>query len=509
MRYYLFLIIFICFNCLKGFSQPNTPKNIIIFIADGGGYNQMMCTDYFLYGKHPASTLSSFPVQLSMSTYNASTSRNGTSFYDSKKFWSDFSYGISAFTESAASATAIGTGYKAHNDVIGLNTDGLPVTNIMEIGKSIGKGTGVITSVPFAHATPAGVSAHTKSRKEMHSIGYQMVANNTLDIVGGAGHPWFDDNGNRLASPNTEMMDTALYSFLKHNDNWILLENRAAIKDFNAKDANNKNLFMLAPVFSTFSEKRDGKSVQPFDVPINKNIPTLSEMSIAALSKLSENKEGFILLIEGGAVDWANHDNDFPRLIEEQSFFYNTVDTVLNWLEKQNILEKTLIIATNDHECGYLWGENSSGNNFYTPKNNGKGKLPDAKYYSDNHSNSLVPFFAKGPSSEIFYSFADEVDSVRGAFLTNSEIAIAVKMLWGNATTIFKEKESNDSVVLRASFPCPDGKIKWYVNNSLQKENETSTFLIDKNIYKKPALIRCEILCGEKQYTSPNYEYIP
>ena len=79
----------------------------------------MMCTDYFLYGKHPASTLSSFPVQLSMSTYNASTSRKGTSFYDSKKFWSDFSYGISAFTESAASATAIGTGYKAHNDVIG------------------------------------------------------------------------------------------------------------------------------------------------------------------------------------------------------------------------------------------------------------------------------------------------------------------------------------------------------------------------------------------------------
>lgn len=101
------------------------------------------------------------------------------------------------------------------------------------------------------------------------------------------------------------------------------------------------------------------------------------------------------------------------------------------------------------------------------------------------------------------------MDSVRGAFLTNSEIAIAVKMLWGNATTIFKEKESNNSVVLQASFPCPNGKIKWYVNNSLQKENETSTFLIDKNIYKKPALIRCEILCGEKQYTSPNYEYIP
>ena len=53
----------------------NYSKNIIIFISDGGGYNQMMCTDFYLYGDYPKSLLASFPVQLAMSTYNGSLQR--------------------------------------------------------------------------------------------------------------------------------------------------------------------------------------------------------------------------------------------------------------------------------------------------------------------------------------------------------------------------------------------------------------------------------------------------
>jgi alkaline phosphatase len=51
-------------------------------------------------------------------------------------------------------------------------------------------------------------------------------------------------------------------------------------------------------------------------------------------------------------------------------------------------------------------------------------------FFSDNHSNSLIPLFAKGPGSEWFRRLADEYDSVRGPFIQNSEIALLVHLLW-------------------------------------------------------------------------------
>jgi alkaline phosphatase len=35
-------------------------------------------------------------------------------------------------------------------------------------------------------------------------------------------------------------------------------------------------------------------------------------------------------------------------------------------------------------------------------KNNGAGELPDVWYHSGSHTNSLVPFYARGASSEFF-----------------------------------------------------------------------------------------------------------
>jgi len=144
------------------------------------------------------------------------------------------------------------------------------------------------------------------------------------------------------------------------------------------------------------------------------------------------------------------------------------------------------------------------------PQNNGKGKMPEYKYYSTNHSNTLVPFFAKGPSSEIFYSLADETDSVRGPYLTNSEIAIAVKMLWGNATRIYVSSSSrNDSLSLMVTLPCPDAKIQWKANGVSIAGANLVQFFIDPAVYKKPITISCEVTCGQTTFTTQNYEYKP
>ena len=67
--------------------------------------------------------------------------------------------------------------------MIGMNFDGKPMTNIMEIGKSKGKKTGVVTSVPFCHATPAGFSTHSTSRSGFSQITYQMINSNTWMLL--------------------------------------------------------------------------------------------------------------------------------------------------------------------------------------------------------------------------------------------------------------------------------------------------------------------------------------
>ena len=54
--------------------------------------------------------------------------------------------------------------------------------------------------------------------------------------------------------------------------------------------------------------------------------------------------------------------------------------------------------------------------------NEGKGKMPGMEWHSDYHTNSLVPFFAKGYGSLEFKTLADEEDPVHGLYADNAEI---------------------------------------------------------------------------------------
>jgi alkaline phosphatase len=131
-------------------------------------------------------------------------------------------------------------------------------------------------------------------------------------------------------------------------------------------------------------------------------------------------------MIEGGAIDWASHGNQKGRLIEEMADFGATVESVVQWVEKNSSWEETLVIVTADHETGLLWGMEP----FVPLKDEGKGNLPIMNFNSGDHSNSLVPFFVKGSGSELYKWFADEYDSVRGPFIQNSELATLIHLLW-------------------------------------------------------------------------------
>jgi alkaline phosphatase len=105
-------------------------------------------------------------------------------------------------------------------------------------------------------------------------------------------------------------------------------------------------------------------------------------------------------------------------MIEEQIDFNNSVQAVVNYLNANtngNNWTNTLLIVTADHETGHLWGDGTgtffdvNGNSVYDAgvdyaqvKDNGAGNLPGLQFNSGDHTNALVPLFAKGAGSELF-----------------------------------------------------------------------------------------------------------
>jgi alkaline phosphatase len=170
---------------------------------------------------------------------------------------------------------------------------------------------------------------------------------------------------------------------------------------------------------------------------LNRNVPSLANMAGAAINVLAGDEEGFFLMIEGGAVDWAGHDNNLARIIEEQIDFNNAVEAAVKWVRTESSWDETLLIITADHETGQLWGPNAGPKSqapFSLPQNKGAGQLPGAKFFSGDHTNALVPIYAIGPGAELFESLAKGKDTTAakawgfsGRYVDNTDVFKVMK----------------------------------------------------------------------------------
>jgi alkaline phosphatase len=142
---------------------------------------------------------------------------------------------------------------------------------------------------------------------------------------------------------------------------------------------------------------------------------------------LDNDRDGFVLMIEGGAIDWAAHANQSGRTIEEEMDFNASVDAVIAWVNKCSNWKETLLIVTGDHETGDLWGPGSGivdGKAVFKPiVNKGKGNVPGMQWNSPEHTNQLIPLYAKGSAAQFLRNYARAFDPVRGAYLDNTNIA--------------------------------------------------------------------------------------
>ena len=398
-------------------------KNVVLLVGDGMGYNQVIAGNYYRYGAETGAVFESFPVKYGMSTFEYGKG------YDPVTAWADFNYVKQNATDSASASTAMSTAIKTYNGAIGVNMGRMALNHLISDFLAIGKAAGVVSSVPFSHATPAGFVAHNVSRNNYHAIAHEMI-NSDLDVIIGAGHPWYNDNAGLLTKANYKYINEADYNALVAGTAgagrpWHFIDTKEGLEDVANGAASPDRLFGLARVASTFQQSRSGDvKAGAYAVPQNTGIPSLAIATTAALRTLAKNSKGFFIMVEGGAIDWASHGNQSGRLVEEQLEFVDAVQAAVDWVNQYSNWDETVIIVTADHECGYLTGPNSGPGPVWNPiANNGAGNMPGMEWHSTDHTNALVPVYAKGPNVASLSQWVVGADPVRGNYIDNTGLA--------------------------------------------------------------------------------------
>lgn len=476
-------------------------RNVILMINDGAGWGTWDAAAYWQYGSREGTPYAGFPVKYAMTTYPLNNEDSPTHDdvsrvnYDAGKAWdtrpSDepglpfeaYEYLDDDATDSAASGTAMASGIKTYQNAINVDNHGRPVEFITLLARAQGRATGVVTSVPFSHATPAAFGASSPSRKEYHGIARQMLHDGKLDLIIGTGGPGYNANGTpcaALARNETDKGCDEPHEFMAESDwrrltlgritpagasqPWKLIRKKHDFEALASGRLQHDGPLLGLPEVAgngTLQQGRQGHITgvdrhNPSGDAFVKTVPTLRTMTEGALHYLGRKPNGFFMMVEGGATDRAAHTSDAckdkrgwnaaynpdckgvqrGRLIEETADFNDAVAAVVAWVERHSSWDETLLIVTTDHDNSMPYGPDADRIPFQPVKNNGKGRMPGFSLRpTGDHSNALVPLWARGRGSEGFArrvrgrdgNYARHVGLSDGSHVDNTDVHAVMK----------------------------------------------------------------------------------
>jgi len=337
------------------FSTTSRAKNVILFIGDGMGLNQIYSARVFKNGPSQPLELEKFPHQSLIKTCS-----------------------LSGVTDSAGAGTALATGNKTQNTKIGVDQNNQPLTNLIELAKKQGKAVGLLTTDQLVGATPSDFALHQSSR-----FSYQKLAEDylsaELDLLLGGGKKWF----------------------IKKKDS------RDLIKEFS--QAGYQVVFNLealekvkaGKVFGLFS---DEEMTYELNREPDSEEPHLYQMTEKAIELLSQDPDGFFLMVEGARIDHACHKTDFNLMLFEVLALEEAVKGAKQWQEKN---PDTLILVTADHETGGLKVKAKDYQKGDKVEHIFKRYIPGIIAL---HSSQRVALFAQGPGAELAQKAEDNTE---------------------------------------------------------------------------------------------------
>src|SRR5450830_1023896 len=313
-----------------GGSSSTPPKNVLFFLGDGMGLTTLTAARIYAAGEDGSLTIDTLPDSApSMSAYMTGVKMNNevismspdTSAYNKTSF---------ADYVSGADSTCPTSG------------NGSSVPTLLEIAKSKGLATGVVTTTRITHATPAATYSHICHRDGENAIAAQMVPGGSgfntalgdgVDVVFGGGLRHFQPKSSTGSSRSDSRdlvaeMKKAGYSFA------------GSRTEFNALPASGKLLGLFTSSHMSYDLDRDSSKE-----------PSLAEMTTRAIDQLKSNPTGMFLMVEGGRIDHALHETTARKALQDTVAFDNAIKAAIDKMQALDPgLKNTLIVVTADHD---------------------------------------------------------------------------------------------------------------------------------------------------------------
>lgn len=285
-------------------------KYVFYYIGDGMGVGTVSLAQAYnrmVRGSEQPLTMMQFPVSSLAFTHSAS----------------------SPVTDSAAAGTALATGSKTKNGMLGMNADTVAVESIAKKLHDQGYGVGLVTSVAPDDATPAAFYAHQPYRGMYYEIGLDAAASG-FEFLGGA----------TLRGRNKDKQPTDLLEVLAQNG-------VAVVKGVDQlKETSSRRVILLGT--NTPNDNEIGLAIDSIEGAL-----TLAQLTQSCLDHLLANTpDKFFMMVEGGSIDHAGHANDAATSVMETINFDNALKIAYNFYLQHP--DETLIVVTADHETGGL-----------------------------------------------------------------------------------------------------------------------------------------------------------
>lgn len=288
--------------------QAKNAENAILFIGDGFGPSVVNATRTHFYGKSGSLNIDNFPYTARVKTYAVKD----------------------IVTDSAAAATAMSTGVKTRNGVLGKDEAMKNVENIFEKAVKANKMVGIVTTTHIFHATPAGFFAHAQHRNNYEEMGRDIQTTPVHLIFGG---------GKEVLAPYKEKL--LQQKHVKVFENLAEISTCPTLKNSAGEIKKIVGVFYDDHVPYVYERTEKDKI----------NLINMTEKAISCLAKAPN---GFILMVEGGRIDHALHKRKIINALFEAKEFDDTIGSTLSQLKKLKKLDKTLILSTADHDTGGL-----------------------------------------------------------------------------------------------------------------------------------------------------------
>ncbi len=283
-------------------------------------------------------------------------------------------------TDSAAAGTALATGHKTGNGMLGVLPDSTAAESIMADAIRAGMPTGVVVTSTLQHATPGAFYAHVPYRRQYQRISDQL-AGSDLTVAFGGGLKYAEASEREDGVPGIERLRDRGFRVLT--------------------DPSQLDTLSRGPVMGFFADGHLPKMSEGrgdyLERAIRKALEILSR-------EAGERDRGFILMVEGSQIDLRAHDNDAEGVLAEMRDFDRAVAAAMDFADRH---PGTLVVVTADHETGGL--SIPSADVDFEHEEAGI----EYRFSTGGHTAAMVPVYLYGTGSERINGVLDNTELAR------------------------------------------------------------------------------------------------